>query len=182
MRIGGDLEGVIARDLRWFSRRGLDVDDRSVFVDNIDDSPDFDPRDLARYRNLDRDRIQTLRQTGKGKADAVRLGFANATQPLLTILDADLTMPPEMLSRFYQAYCEGRGDFVNGSRLVYPIEGDAMRFLNRLGNVFFAKSLSWILAPAWRLSLRHEALNQPRLSPLCRVARRFRQFRSGRRF
>jgi hypothetical protein len=90
-------------------------------------------------------RIQKLQQSGKGKADAVRLGFAHATQPLLTILDADLTMPPEMLGRFYEAYCEGRADFVNGSRLVYPMEGDAMRFLNRLGNIFFAKSLSWVL-------------------------------------
>lgn len=89
--------------------------------------------------------IKTLKQTGKGKADAVRLGFVQATQPLLTVLDADLTMPPEMLSRFYNAYCEGHGDFINGSRLVYPMEGDAMRFLNRLGNVFFAKALSWVL-------------------------------------
>lgn len=90
-------------------------------------------------------RIVMLQQTGKGKADAVRLGFTAATEPLVTILDADLTMPPEMLERFYQAYCEGHGDFVNGSRLMYPMEGDAMRFLNRLGNVFFAKMLSWIL-------------------------------------
>lgn len=90
-------------------------------------------------------RIQTLQQTGKGKADAVRLGFAHANEPLLTILDADLTMPPEMLGRFFRTYCEGRGDFINGSRLVYPMEGDAMRFLNRLGNVFFAKCLSAIL-------------------------------------
>lgn len=89
--------------------------------------------------------IKTLQQSGKGKADAVRLGFAHATQPLLTILDADLTMPPEMLSRFYDAYSEGRADFINGSRLIYPMEGEAMRFLNRLGNVFFAKALSWVL-------------------------------------
>jgi glycosyltransferase involved in cell wall biosynthesis len=89
--------------------------------------------------------IKTLQQSGKGKADAVRLGFAHATQPLLTILDADLTMPPEMLSRFYEAYSQGRADFINGSRLVYPMEGEAMRFLNRLGNVFFAKALSWVL-------------------------------------
>jgi len=93
----------------------------------------------------DRFRILTLQQTGKGKADAVRLGFSHATQPLLTILDADLTMPPEMLGRFYEAYRDGQGDFVNGTRLVYPMEGDAMRFLNRLGNIFFAKSLSWVL-------------------------------------
>jgi hypothetical protein len=93
----------------------------------------------------DRYRIQTMQQAGKGKADAVRLGFAHATEPLLTILDADLTMPPEMLVRFFRAYCEGHGDFINGSRLVYPMEGEAMRFLNRLGNIFFAKCLSWVL-------------------------------------
>jgi glycosyltransferase involved in cell wall biosynthesis len=89
--------------------------------------------------------ILSAQQTGKGKSDAVRLGFSLATQPLLTILDADLTMPPEMLSRFYSAYVDGLGDFVNGSRLVYPMEGDAMRFLNLLGNIFFAKSLSYVL-------------------------------------
>ncbi|HEY6988746.1 MAG TPA: glycosyltransferase, partial [Bryobacteraceae bacterium] len=83
--------------------------------------------------------------TGKGKADAVRLGFSRATQQVVTILDADLTMPPEMLGRFYDAYCQGLADFVNGSRLVYPMEGEAMRPLNHLGNIFFAKSLSWVL-------------------------------------
>jgi hypothetical protein len=93
----------------------------------------------------DRFRIQAFQQTGKGKADAVRLGFSKASEPLLTILDADLTMPPEMLERFYRAYSEGHGDFINGSRLVYPMEGEAMRFLNHLGNVFFAKALSWVL-------------------------------------
>jgi hypothetical protein len=54
-------------------------------------------------------------------------------------------MPPEMLLRFYEAYCRGLGDFVNGTRLVYPVEGKAMRPLNRLGNVFFAKALSHVL-------------------------------------
>ena len=90
-------------------------------------------------------RVSALRQTGKGKADAVRLGFSKASGQLLTILDADLTMPPESLTRFYDAYCRGLADFVNGTRLVYPMEGEAMRFLNRLGNVFFAKSLSYVL-------------------------------------
>lgn len=89
--------------------------------------------------------IKTMRQTGVGKADAVRAGFEVATGDLLTILDADLTMPPEQLPRFYQAYTDGRGDFVNGTRLVYKMEDDAMRFLNRLGNIFFAKALSYVL-------------------------------------
>ena len=89
--------------------------------------------------------IKAFQQTGKGKSDAVRLGFSHAEGDLLTILDADLTMPPELLGRFYSAYCQGLADFINGSRLVYPMEGNAMRFLNRLGNVFFAKALSWVL-------------------------------------
>ncbi len=88
-------------------------------------------------------RVKACQQTGRGKVDAVRLGFSQATGDLLTILDADLTMPPELLPRFLDAYCRGLGDFVNGTRLVYPMEGDAMRFLNRLGNVFFVKLVSW---------------------------------------
>ncbi len=89
--------------------------------------------------------IKAFQQTGRGKNDAVRLGFSQASGDLLTILDADLTMPPELLTRFYDAYCEGHADFINGSRLVYPMEGQAMRFLNLLGNIFFAKVLSWVL-------------------------------------
>ena len=93
----------------------------------------------------DRMKLSAYRQTGKGKSDAVRLGFSQATHDLITILDADLTMPPEMLPRFYNAYCAGLADFINGTRLVYPMEGEAMRFLNRLGNMFFAKALSFVL-------------------------------------
>ncbi|MBL9077248.1 MAG: glycosyltransferase family 2 protein [Planctomycetes bacterium] len=89
--------------------------------------------------------VRAFQQTGKGKSDAVRLGFRHARGDLLTILDADLTMPPELLHRFYDAWCEGKADFVNGSRLVYPMEGEAMRFLNRLGNVFFARAVSAVL-------------------------------------
>ena len=90
-------------------------------------------------------RVRAFQQVGRGKADAVRLGFSKATGDVLTILDADLTMPPERLTRFFDAYCKGAADFVNGTRLVYPMEGEAMRFLNRLGNVFFAKLLSFVL-------------------------------------
>lgn len=89
--------------------------------------------------------IKYFKQTGKGKNDAVRLGFANAGCDLLMILDADLTMPPELLPRFYDAYVNGLGDFINGNRLVYPMEGEAMKPLNHLGNIFFAKALSFVL-------------------------------------
>jgi SAM-dependent methyltransferase len=87
-----------------------------------------------------------LRQTGVGKGDAVRLGFAESTGDMLMILDADLTVPPEDLPRFYEALRNRRGELVNGVRLVYPMEKRSMRFLNLLGNKFFGVAFSWVLA------------------------------------
>ena len=84
-------------------------------------------------------------QTGKGKGDAVRTGFAHATGQLLMILDADLTVVPEDLPKFYEVMVSGLTDYVHGTRLVYPMEDDAMRFLNKLGNAFFAKAFSFLL-------------------------------------
>jgi len=90
--------------------------------------------------------LRLIRQgDGKGKGDAVRKGFAAATCDVLMILDSDLTVPPEDLPKFYRALCEGRGEFINGVRLVYPMDGEAMRFLNLLGNKFFSLALSWLL-------------------------------------
>lgn len=86
-----------------------------------------------------------LRQEGKGKGDAVRLGFNHATGDILMILDADLSVPPENLRRFYDVLAGGKGEFVNGVRLVYPLEKEAMRFLNLLGNKFFSLAFSWLL-------------------------------------
>jgi SAM-dependent methyltransferase len=88
---------------------------------------------------------QLLRQTGKGKGDAVRLGFEHARGEVLMILDADLTVAPEDLPRFFDALELGKGDFINGVRLVYPMEKQAMRFFNLLGNKFFSLAFSWLL-------------------------------------
>ena len=88
---------------------------------------------------------QLFRQSGKGKADAVRLGFEKASGDILMILDADLTVRPEELPRFYEALVNGKGDFINGVRLVYPMQEQAMRFLNLLGNKFFSMAFSWLL-------------------------------------
>jgi hypothetical protein len=84
-------------------------------------------------------------QDGKGKGDAVRKGFDMARGDVLMILDADLTVPPEELSKFYDAIASGKGEFINGSRLVYPMEKEAMRLLNMAGNKFFSLMFSWIL-------------------------------------
>jgi len=86
-----------------------------------------------------------LKQPGKGKGDAIRAGFQAASGDILMILDADLTVPPEDLPRFYDALVQNRGEFINGVRLVYPMEEEAMRFLNNLGNKFFSVTFSWLL-------------------------------------
>ncbi|MCC6985447.1 MAG: glycosyltransferase, partial [Anaerolineales bacterium] len=86
-----------------------------------------------------------FRQPGIGKADAIRLGFEKASGDILMILDADLTVPPEDLPRFYEAIASGRGEFINGVRLVYPMEKEAMRTLNFIGNKFFSMAFSWLL-------------------------------------
>ena len=86
-----------------------------------------------------------LQGDGKGKGDAVRKGFAAASHEVLMILDSDLTVPPEDLPKFYRALVNQKGEFINGVRLVYPMEGEAMRFLNLMGNKFFSTMLSWVL-------------------------------------
>ncbi|MGZ4808993.1 MAG: glycosyltransferase family 2 protein [Thermoanaerobaculia bacterium] len=89
--------------------------------------------------------MSAYQQTGVGKNDAVRLAMSKAKSDVLLILDADLSVPPEDLKLFLDAYRAGYADFINGTRLVYPMESAAMRFLNKLGNIFFAKALTFTL-------------------------------------
>ena len=89
--------------------------------------------------------IKIMQQDGKGKGDAVRKGFDAATGDILMILDADLTVRPEDLPKFYEALVRGDGEFINGSRLVYPMEDESMRLLNIFGNKFFGLMFTWLL-------------------------------------
>jgi ubiquinone/menaquinone biosynthesis C-methylase UbiE len=89
--------------------------------------------------------IRVLQQAGSGKGDAVRLGFQLATGDMLMILDADLTVRPEDLSRFYEALISGRAEFANGVRLVYPMQDEAMRFANLVANRLFSQVFRWLL-------------------------------------
>ena len=93
----------------------------------------------------DRFRIKITRQDGVGKADAVYKGFAMTDNEILMILDSDLSVAPEELPRFYEVIASGMGEFVNGSRLVYPMEKQAMRFLNMTANKFVAWAFSYVL-------------------------------------
>jgi SAM-dependent methyltransferase len=91
--------------------------------------------------------------SGRGKGDAVRKGFAAASGDVLMILDADLTVAPEELPKFYDALVSGHGEFIHGSRLVYPMEKQAMQFLNVLGNKFFSMAFSYLLEQRFKDTL-----------------------------
>ena len=99
-------------------------------------------RVIEKHPELD---VKLVRQDGKGKADAVWKGFDVARGDVLMILDGDLTTPPEDLPKFYEAITSGKGELVMGTRLVYPMEQDAMRFLNMLGNKVFSLLFTWLL-------------------------------------
>lgn len=116
-----------------------------IFVEgnSTDDTWQTIQRMQEKYK--DKFDIKIMQQEGKGKGDAVRKGYAAANGDILMILDADLTVPPEDLPKFYEAITAGKGEFINGVRLVYPMEKNAMRPLNTLGNHFFSKFFSYIL-------------------------------------
>jgi SAM-dependent methyltransferase len=97
--------------------------------------------------------LRFLKQTGRGKGDAVRLGFAASRGDVLLILDADMGVAASDVPKFVDVLVRGKGEFVNGSRLVYPMEGRAMRFLNLLANKAFAVLFSWLLGQQVRDTL-----------------------------
>jgi len=116
-----------------------------IFVDgnSTDGTVEEIRAQMGAYEDLD---IKLIEQgDGVGKGDAVRKGFDLARGDMLMILDADLTVPPEDLPKFYDAMVQDEGEFINGSRLVYPMEKEAMRFANILGNKFFSIVFTWIL-------------------------------------
>jgi hypothetical protein len=123
-----------------------------IFVEGHSNDDTFETIQQMIERFTDR-RCKLFRQTGTGKGDAVRLGFENANGDILMILDADMTVPPEDLSRFYNAIIGGRGEFINGVRLVYPLEDQAMKIFNILGNKFFSLAFSWLLGQPIKDSL-----------------------------
>lgn len=127
-------------------------DQELIFVEgnSTDDTFETIERLIPNYPHI---RSKLLKQPGKGKADAVRVGFQAATGEVLMILDADLTVQPEDLPSFYQTIRADRGEFINGVRLVYPMHEQAMRFLNLIGNKFFSVAFSWLLGQPIRDTL-----------------------------
>jgi SAM-dependent methyltransferase len=134
----GNIPSIVARVPKMGSHTEL------IFVEGNSKDDTFAACELARDEHPELD-IKVYRQDGKGKGDAVRKGFTHANGEILMILDADMTVPPEDLPHFYHALTSGAVEFVNGSRLVYAMEGQAMRFLNLCGNKFFALTFSFLL-------------------------------------
>jgi len=115
-----------------------------IFVEGH--SNDNTPEEIQRVARKHPERkIIILQQTGKGKGDAVRMGFAAAKGDILMILDADLTMPPEELPKFYAVLVSNHAEFANGVRLVYPMDDKAMQFLNLCANKVFSIIFTWLL-------------------------------------
>lgn len=134
----GNIENAILRIPDFGTHQEI------IFIEGHSQDNTYGECIRVRQKYRDRD-IKVMRQTGKGKGNAVREAFAAATGDVLMILDADLTTPPEDLPKFYQALSHGHCDFVNGCRLVYPMEKQAMRFLNLIANKFFGKFFSFLL-------------------------------------
>jgi hypothetical protein len=130
----------------------LGAETEIVFVEGGSNDGTFETIQHAIAQHPER-RAKLFKQTGKGKGDAVRLGFANSSGDILLILDADMTVQPEDLPRFVEAMTSGKGEFVNGVRLVYPMEDEAMRFFNLVGNKFFGLAFSWVLGQPIKDSL-----------------------------
>lgn len=135
----GNIEAAALRTPRLGSRTEI------IFVEgnSSDGTLDEIRRVIAAHPELD---LKLIPQgDGVGKGDAVRKGFAAATGDILMILDADLTVEPEELAKFYDALVSGHGEFIHGSRLVYPLAREAMRFLNKLGNKLFSLAFTYLL-------------------------------------
>jgi len=135
----GNIENAILRMPRFAARQEI------LFVEGNSHDDTFHECERVRDTYKDRWDIKVLKQHGKGKGDAVRKGFSVASGDVLMILDADLTMPPELLPKYHAIIETGKAEFVNGTRLVYPMENEAMRPLNLIANRCFAYLFSYLV-------------------------------------
>jgi SAM-dependent methyltransferase len=142
----GNIEAAVQRTAELGNGTEL------IFIEGHSQDNTWDEIQRIKEKYPDRN-IVTMRQTTKGKGGAVREAFAKASGDILFILDADLTMPPEELPKFYEVIRSGQAEFVNGVRLVYPMENEAMRFFNMIGNHFFSQAFTWLLGQRIRDTL-----------------------------
>ena len=135
----GNIENAILRMPKFGTSQEI------LFVEGNSSDGTYEECERVRDAYKDQWDIKVLKQEGKGKGDAVRKGFAAATGDVLMILDADLTMPPEALPKYHAVIETGKAEFVNGTRLIYPMENEAMRPLNLIANRCFAYLFSYLV-------------------------------------
>lgn len=135
----GNIESAVNRCPQMGSHTEI------IFVEGHSEDGTLDEIKQICEKYSDTHDVKYIVQDGKGKGNAVRNGFAMASGNILMIQDADLTAPPEDLPRFYHAIATGKGEYINGSRLVYPMEDKAMQTLNIYANKFFSLMFSWLL-------------------------------------
>jgi ubiquinone/menaquinone biosynthesis C-methylase UbiE len=143
----GNIEAAVLRTPKMGRHTEL------IFVEGNSTDNTWEVIQQVKEKYKETHNIKIFKQPGKGKADAVREGFKHASGDILMILDADLTVPPEDLPKFYNAIVQNKGDFINGTRLVYPMEKGAMRFLNYLGNHFFSWVFTFLLEQRFKDTL-----------------------------
>ncbi len=142
----GNIEAAITRTPAFGTRQEF------IFVEGHSKDGTYEEVERVIKAFPDKD-IRLYKQEGVGKGDAVRFGFSKAKNEVLMILDADLTTPPEDMPKFYNAIKSGKGEFINGCRLIYPMEDEAMRFLNLLANKFFGIFFTWLLGQRFKDTL-----------------------------
>lgn len=143
----GNIENAIVRLPK------MGPDDEVIFVEGNSTDHTWEKIQEIKTKYGQEFKVKIAKQEGRGKGDAVRKGFSIATKDILMILDADLTVPPEDLSKFYQTILTKKGEFINGSRLVYPMEKSGMPFLNIIANKFFASAFSYVLGQPFKDTL-----------------------------
>lgn len=131
----------------------MSPDDELIFIEGHSTDNTWDRIIEVQRKFSANKQIKVIKQAGIGKADAVRKGLEAASKDILMILDADLSVAPENLPLFYDAIVRNKGEFLNGSRLVYPMDKKAMRFLNMAGNKFFAIAFSYVLGQSFKDTL-----------------------------
>ena len=142
----GNIENAITRLPEFGSSQEF------VFVEGHSSDQTYEEMLRVKEKYPDKN-IKVMTQTGKGKGNAVRDGFEAATGDILFILDADLTTPPEDMPKFYEALKKNKGEFINGCRLVYPMEKQAMRLLNLIANKSFGVLFSYLLSQSLKDTL-----------------------------
>ena len=142
----GNIEQAILRTPTFGSHQEF------IFIEGHSQDETFAEMQRVQKQYPDRD-IKIMQQSGKGKGNAVREAFSAASGDILMILDADLTTPPEDMPKFYEALVQNKGEFINGCRLVYPMEKQAMRFLNFLANKFFGVLFTYLLGQSLKDTL-----------------------------